>query len=347
MAGTQKDAGTVKNPVPENRQDPILLEMKKVKKYFPITAGIFRKTVGYIRAVDDVNLYVKRGETLGLVGESGCGKTTLGKCVVRLQVPSGGELRYHSGGVSRDLLSLSKEESFNARKKIQMVFQDPYSSLNPVKNIFTAFDEPLRIHGWKNAAERKERIVRSLEQVNLRADYMYRYPHEFSGGQRQRICIARSLCVDPELVVCDEPVSALDVSIQAQVLNLMKELQATLGLTYIFIAHDLSVVEYMSDRIAVMYLGKIMELAPSASLYYRPAHPYTEALLSAIPIPKLGNKGERIVLEGDVPSPADPPGGCFFHTRCRKCGARCKAEAPELRPLGDDPEHLTACHEAG
>jgi oligopeptide/dipeptide ABC transporter ATP-binding protein len=328
------------------RQDNILLEMKNIKKYFPITAGILRKTVGYIRAVDDVNLYVKRGETLGLVGESGCGKTTLGKCVVRLHYPSAGEFRYHSGGVSLNLLSLNKQESFNARRKIQMVFQDPYSSLNPVKNIFTAFDEPLRIHGWKDAAERKERIARSLEQVNLRADYMYRYPHEFSGGQRQRICIARSLCVEPELVVCDEPVSALDVSIQAQVLNLMKELQSTLGLTYIFIAHDLSVVEYMSDRIAVMYLGKIVELAPAASLYYRSAHPYTEALLSAIPIPKLGEKRERIVLEGDVPSPADPPPGCPFHTRCRKCGPRCRTEAPDLRPLDDDPEHFAACHEA-
>jgi oligopeptide/dipeptide ABC transporter ATP-binding protein len=339
--------------LPGAEKSQILLEMKNIKKYYPITAGVFRNTVGHIKAVDDVSLYVKRGETLGLVGESGCGKTTLGKCVVRLQIPTEGEIKYNfgggndaSGGGFQDLLSLSKQESFRARKRIQMVFQDPYSSLNPVKNIFTAFDEPLRIHGWTNPAERKDRIARSLEQVNLRADYMYRYPHEFSGGQRQRICIARSLCVDPELVVCDEPVSALDVSIQAQVLNLMKELQAARNLTYIFIAHDLSVVEYMSDRIAVMYLGRLAELAPAEKLYYNHVHPYTEALLSAVPVPKLGDKRERIVLEGDVPSPADPPAGCRFHTRCRTCAALCKEKVPELLPLKTDGEHFVACHRA-
>jgi oligopeptide/dipeptide ABC transporter ATP-binding protein len=204
----------------------------------------------------------------------------------------------------------------------------------------------LKLHGWTNAAERKEKIAHSLEQVNLRAEYIYRYPHEFSGGQRQRICIARSLCVEPELVVCDEPVSALDVSIQAQVLNLMKELQTNLFLTFIFIAHDLSVVEYMSDRIAVMYLGSIVELASADSLCNNPRHPYTEALLSAVPIPRLGKKPDRIILEGDVPSPADPPQGCRFHTRCRKCKDRCRAEVPGLRPLGDAPDHLAACFEA-
>jgi len=331
-------------------QSQILLEMKNIKKYFPITKGIFKKQTGYIKAVDKVNLFVRRGETLGLVGESGCGKTTLGKCAVRLQYPSAGELRYNFGKPGeddyRDLLSLSKEESFRARKKIQMVFQDPYSSLNPVKNIFTAFDEPLRLHGWTRAAERKERIAHSLSQVNLRPDYMYRYPHEFSGGQRQRICIARSLCVGPELMVCDEPVSSLDVSIQAQVLNLMKELQASLSLTYIFIAHDLSVVEYMSDRIAVMYLGGIVELAPAKELYNNPRHPYTEALLSAVPIPKLGEKPKRIILEGDVPSPADPPSGCRFHTRCRKRRPQCQIEIPELKPIKNAPDHWAACFEA-
>ena len=322
----------------------VLLNLRNLKKYYPVEAGMFRKTVGHIKAVDDVSLYVKRGETLGLVGESGCGKTTLGKCIVRLQTPTEGELCYRFGGQDRDLLKLNRQESFQARKKIQMVFQDPYSSLNPVKNILTAFDEPLRIHGWTDPAKRKERIATLLEQVNLRADYMYRYPHEFSGGQRQRICIARALCVEPELVVCDEPVSALDVSIQAQVLNLMKDLQRELKLTYVFIAHDLSVVEYMSDRIAVMYLGKLVELAPSNTLYYHHLHPYTEALLSAVPIPKIGEKRERIVLCGDVPSPADPPPGCRFHTRCRKCMDICKEQMPELRALPDDPEHFVACH---
>ena len=331
--------------------DKVLLDMKDIKKHFPIYSGIFRKEIGRIKAVDGINLHVKQGETLGLVGESGCGKTTLGKCAVRLQYPSSGELKYNFGGTGednyRDLLTLNKEESFDARKKIQMIFQDPYSSLNPVKNIFTAFDEPLKLHGWKNGAERKDRIAHSLEQVNLRPDYMYRYPHEFSGGQRQRICIARSLCVEPELVVCDEPVSALDVSIQAQVLNLMKDLQNKLSLTYIFIAHDLSVVEYMSDRIAVMYLGAIVELAPADLLYNKPRHPYTEALLSAVPVPRLGDRPQRIILEGDVPSPADPPKGCRFHTRCRKCVDRCKTESPELLPVDGSGEHFVACFEQG
>lgn len=322
----------------------ILLDLEHLQKYYPIQRGVLRKTVGHVKAVDDVSLFVKRGETLGLVGESGCGKTTLGKCIVRLHQPTAGELRYNFNGEFRDLLSLSKSESFHARKKIQMVFQDPYSSLNPVKTIFTAFDEPLRVHGMKNPAERREKIEHLLQQVNMRPEYAYRYPHEFSGGQRQRICIARALSVDPEMIVCDEPVSALDVSIQAQVLNLMKDLQNELNLTYVFIAHDLSVVEYMSDRIAVMYLGKVVELAPAKELYYNFAHPYTEALLSAVPIPEIGKKRDQIILEGDVPSPANPPSGCRFHTRCPKCKDICKVEEPAFKPTKQHPEHMVACH---
>lgn len=329
---------------PQEDKREILLDVRNMKKYFPITSGFFKKTVGHVRAVDDVSLFIRRGETVGLVGESGCGKTTLGKCVVRLYEPTDGALEYRFGEQFTDMLKMDKKQQFDARRKIQMVFQDPYSSLNPVKNILTAFDEPMRVHGMKDPAERRDKIAHLLESVNLKADYMYRYPHEFSGGQRQRICIARALCIDPELVVCDEPVSALDVSIQAQVLNLMKDLQEQLNLTYLFIAHDLSVVEYMSDRIAVMYLGKIMELAQAQSLYYDARHPYTEALLSAVPIPRIDVKKDRIILEGDVPSPADPPKGCRFHTRCRKCIDICTKVEPKLLPTKDDPEHFVACH---
>ncbi|NHN32766.1 ABC transporter ATP-binding protein [Paenibacillus agricola] len=323
----------------------IILDIKNMKKYYPVYKGLFKKVENHVKAVDDVSLFVRRGETLGLVGESGCGKTTLGKCIVRLQSPTSGEMRYRfDNGDMRDILTLDKQESFSVHKKIQIVFQDPYSSLNPVKTIYDSFEEPLRIHGMGSKAQRKEIIVQLLESVNLRADYMYRYPHEFSGGQRQRICIARALCIRPELMVCDEPVSALDVSIQAQVLNLMKDLQQQMNLTYIFIAHDLSVVEYMSDRIAVMYLGQVVELASSDSLYYSPRHPYTEALLSAVPIPELDKKKERIVLKGDVPSPIDPPQGCRFHPRCEKCQAICRVEAPVLRRVAGTEDHFVACH---
>lgn len=326
-------------------QDDIILDIRNLKKYYPVYKGFLKKVVGHVKAVDDVSLFVRKGETLGLVGESGCGKTTLGKTIVRLHQPTAGELRYRfEDGGMRDILKLNREESFQIRKKIQIVFQDPYSSLNPVKTIYESFDEPLRKHNMGNRAERKAIISRLLESVNLRPEYMYRYPNEFSGGQRQRICIARALCINPDVIVCDEPVSALDVSIQAQVLNLMKDLQQELKLTYIFIAHDLSVVEYMSDRIAVMYLGQVVELAESSALYQTPQHPYTEALLSAVPTPDLNKKKDRIVLKGDVPSPVNPPGGCRFHTRCHLCQDRCRSEMPVLRKVKGTDDHFVACH---
>ena len=326
-------------------EEHVLLQLNQVKKYFPVTSGAFKKVVGQVKAVDDITLDVRKGETLGIVGESGCGKSTLGKGILRLYKPTGGQmlLRGEDGRV-RDLFDLPREESFQARRRIQMVFQDPYASFDPMKNVYMAFDEPMRIHHLGTRAERREKIAEILRTVNLQPDYMYRYPHEFSGGQRQRICIARALAMQPELIVCDEPVSALDVSIQAQILNLMRRLQREFGLTYIFIAHDLSVVQYMSDRIAVMYLGKIVELAGSESLYERQAHPYTQALLSAVPIPVVGAKKERILLEGDVPSPVNPPPGCHFHPRCRYCMDICKKEEPKLRPLRDNPDHKVACH---
>lgn len=326
-------------------ENNIIIDLKNIKKYYPVHKGVFKKTIGQVKALDDVSLFVKRGETLGIVGESGCGKTTLGKCIVRLHKPTSGEIRYRfPDGEMRDILTLGSEESFNLRKNIQIVFQDPYSSLNPVKTIFEAFDEPLRKHKMGDKKRRKEIIEKLLESVNLRAEHMYHYPHEFSGGQRQRICIARALCIQPEIIVCDEPVSALDVSIQGQVLNLMKDLQKEMNLTYIFIAHDLGVVEYMSDRIAVMYLGRVVEIAAAESLYRSPFHPYTEALLSAVPIPDLKMKKNRIILEGEVPSPLDPPKGCGFHTRCRKCEEICRHEAPQLQKVKGSENHYVACH---
>ncbi len=322
-----------------------LLEVRNLVKYFPVHKGAFKKVVGHVHAVDDVSLYVDKGETLGIVGESGCGKTTLGKCIVRLHNPTSGEMLLRDeNGNEKDLLSLSNQESFETRRRVQMVFQDPYASLNPMKNIWTAFDEPLRIHGFGDKETRLEIASKMMKIVNLQPEYLFRYPHEFSGGQRQRICIAKALALNPEIIVCDEPVSALDVSIQAQIMNLMRKLQKEFGLTYIFIAHDLSVVEYMSDRIAVMYLGKVVETAPAKQFSTNCRHPYAQALMSAVPIPKLNAQKEEIILSGDVPSPIHPPKGCRFHPRCRYCTERCKQEEPVLRPVDGASNHMVACH---
>lgn len=295
-----------------------------------------------VRAVDNVSLKVYKGETLGIVGESGCGKSTLGKSIMSLEKPTSGKIFYNYEGQQKDITQFSKKELFEFRKKVQMVFQDPYSALNPMKRVYDSFHEPLKIHGFSNKDTREKMISNALEMVNIQPDYMLRYPHEFSGGQRQRLCIARALEINPEVLIYDEPVSALDVSIQAQVLNLMKDIQEKLNLTYLFIAHDLSVVEYMSDRIAVMYLGKIVELSDCSKLYASPCHPYTKALLSAIPIPDIKNQKKREVLEGEVPSPISKPKGCAFHTRCKYCKNICKEMEPELYEV--ENEHFVACH---
>lgn len=325
-----------------NKND-IVFDVQNLKTYFPIYEGLIKKKkVAEVKALDDISFYVKKGETLGIVGESGCGKTTLGKSIMMLQKPTDGKVLFNLNGQIKDIMTLTPSELFDFKKQVQMVFQDPYSSLNPMKKIYDAFDEPLKAHGIKSKEERESIMIDRLKTVNLQAEYIHRFPHEFSGGQRQRICIARALAVSPEVVILDEPVSALDVSIQAQVLNLMQEIQKKLNLTYIFIAHDLSVVEYISDRIIVMYLGKIVEISKSEDLYKNPLHPYTQALLSAIPIPAVGKARDRIVLKGDVPSPINKPSGCPFHNRCEKCMEICKTKAPEL--IKKDGDHMVACH---
>ena len=315
-----------------------LLEVKHLKKYFPIKGGVFSKMIGYVYAVDDINFTIAKGETLGLVGESGCGKSTTGRTILRLIEPTDGEL-YFEG---QNITELDKGAMRALRREMQIIFQDPYASLNPRMTVGSIIGEPLEIHKIAKGSEKEARVASLLQKVGLRAEDMRKYPHEFSGGQRQRIGIARALALNPKLIVCDEPVSALDVSIQAQVINLLEDLQAEFSLSYLFIAHNLNVVEHISDRVAVMYLGQIVELASDEDLYKNPQHPYTEALLSAVPIPDPTIKKKRIILEGDVPSPINPPKGCHFHTRCMYKEKICEEVEPEFKNIGGG--HWVACH---
>ena len=315
-----------------------LLQVKNLKKYFPIKGGILSKTVGHVQAVDDISFDLYPGETVGLVGESGCGKSTAARTILRLIEPTGGEVVFEG----QDILKLGKKPMRALRREMQIIFQDPYASLNPRMTVASIVGEPLEIHKIAKGRAKEERVANILEKVGLRPEHMRRYPHEFSGGQRQRIGIARALALNPKLIIGDEPVSALDVSIQAQVINLLEDLQREFNLTYLIIAHDLSVVEHISDRVAVMYLGKIVELATDRELYENPSHPYTEALLSAVPRPDPSIKKQRIILPGDVPSPINPPSGCRFHTRCLYAKADCKTVEPPLQDIGDG--HYVACH---
>ncbi|WP_433940013.1 ABC transporter ATP-binding protein [Paenibacillus lautus] len=315
-----------------------LLEVRHLKKYFPITAGLLNRTVGHVKAVDDISLSIRAGETFGLVGESGSGKSTVGRTILRLHEKTSGDILY-KGIPFHDL---PKSEMRKLRPKMQLIFQDPYSSLNPRIRIGDAIGEALHEHGLAEKDEVRNQVLDVLEACGLSAYHYNRFPHEFSGGQRQRIGIARALVLNPDFIIADEPVSALDVSIQAQIINLFQRLQHNRGLTYLFISHDLSVVEHLCNRIGVMYLGSMMEMASRDELFSRPLHPYTQALLSAIPVPVPRLKRERIVLKGDIPSPAHPPSGCKFHTRCPYALAQCKEVVPEFRNVGDD--HYVACH---
>jgi oligopeptide/dipeptide ABC transporter ATP-binding protein len=315
-----------------------LLDVRNLKTYYPILGGILRRRVGWVRAVDDVSFHINPGETLGMVGESGCGKSTIGRTIIRLVKATEGKIWFQG----KDLLSLRGSSLKAMRRDMQIIFQDPYASLNPRMPVGDIIGEGLMVHGMRNRKEREKTVQYYLSVVGLRKEYVRRYPHEFSGGQRQRIGIARALALKPKLVVCDEPVSALDVSIQSQVLNLLADLQKEFGLTYLFIAHDLSVVEYISDRVVVMYLGKMVELASAEDLYTSPKHPYTQALLSAIPIADPTITKQRIVLSGDVPSPINPPSGCRFRTRCWLAQDICAKQEPQLRTVA--PGHSVACH---
>jgi peptide/nickel transport system ATP-binding protein len=326
--------------------DNRVLEVSGLKKHFPIQRGLFRKTVGHVRAVDGVDFYVRDGETFGLVGESGCGKTTTGRLLLRAIEPTAGSIRFRDrdqGWVN--LAELNREDLRQVRRNMKIIYQDPYSSLNPRMTLLQIVGEHLTVNHMAKGKALEERVAHLLEIVGLRPEYMRRYPHAFSGGQRQRIGIARALSMNPQFIVCDEPVSALDVSIQAQILNLLRSLQTQFGLSYIFVAHDLSVVEHVSDRVSVMYVGKIVETASTDELYEHPMHPYTEALMSAVPRPDPKAKKERIILQGEVASPANPPSGCYFHPRCRYAQPRCSQEEPALTEM--KPEHFVACHLAG
>ena len=323
--------------MPENN---VILRVDKLKMYFPIKAGVFQRHIGDIKAVDGVNFEIVTGETLGLVGESGCGKTTTGRAIIRLYKPTGGHVFFEG----QDMAELKGETLRKMRRKMQMIFQDPYASLNPRMSVSGIISEPLTVHHVVSGQEKKDKVAELMELVGLNPGLMNRYPHEFSGGQRQRIGLARSLALQPNLIICDEPISALDVSIQAQVVNLLEELQEKFGLTYLFIAHDLSMVRHISDRTAVMYLGKVVEMSPQEELYNHPLHPYTQALLSAVPIPDpvVERKRQRIILTGDVPSPAHPPLGCNFNPRCPLAQTVCQEEEPEWREASSG--HWVACH---
>lgn len=326
-----------------NQDNTTLLDVKGLKMHFPIKRGFLQRVVGHVKAVDDVSFAVEAGETLGLVGESGCGKTTIGRCLVRAYEPTDGQVHYvNQANKQVDLLKLSKSELKPYRRELRMIFQDPHSSLNPRMTVMDIVADPMRVNNIATGRDLEDRVAELLRKVGLRPEFMRRYPHAFSGGQRQRIGVARALALDPRLIVADEAVSALDVSVQAQILNLLQDLQSEFNLTYIFISHDLSVVEYIADRVAVMYVGKLVELADTSELYRNPQHPYTEALLSAVPKPDPRLRSQRIILEGDVPDPANPPSGCYFHPRCQYAKDRCKTETPVLRDVGQG--HMVACH---